>query len=325
MLVELGAEVDVGLLDAVKELVGHAHCIDVDEVRLEEHLGRKIALLAQTDGAAVRNGVRLDKRGGLGRKLLLDPEVVADVAQLLLDLADRLKVGRAVERVPAQQQQLDEVARDVRAGNVEATHQVRHRVALAHRDDVRHTVTRVEHNTVQQTLRIQHQHGLHRHVDTAEAVLLKHDLDHLLAVLERVHRRLRQKHLALGRVDLEALVPRVLPHVLHVLPRAHHTVVQRVRDLQLRPRRRRLVAHHDVLQRNVANLLLRPQNRPAHHRREHRRGEVGTRKTGLHKPGSVVAHNRVLTSRLHLSVLSQQEEDDTKQSLTPKRNAVVLK
>ena len=51
------------------------------------------------DDAAVGQGVRLDEERGLLGELLLRHDVVADVAELLLHHADRLKVGGVVERV----------------------------------------------------------------------------------------------------------------------------------------------------------------------------------------------------------------------------------
>lgn len=66
------------------------------------------------------------------------------VAQLLLDLADRLKVGRAVEGVAPHEEELDEVPSHVATGDVEALGEVRERKALVDGDDVRHTVARVD-------------------------------------------------------------------------------------------------------------------------------------------------------------------------------------
>ena len=65
------------------------------------------------DDTAVRQCVWLDEEGGLLGELLLGHDVVADVAELLLHHAHRLEVGRVVERVAAQQQQLDQVPRYV--------------------------------------------------------------------------------------------------------------------------------------------------------------------------------------------------------------------
>ena len=57
------------------------------------------------DGDTDRVG--LHQHGGLQSQLLLLLDVVAHVAQLLLHHPDRLKVGRVVEGVAPQQQQLE--------------------------------------------------------------------------------------------------------------------------------------------------------------------------------------------------------------------------
>jgi hypothetical protein len=283
VVVELLARVDVGLVDAVEELLGHAAAVDVDERRLEEALGGLEALLADADDATVGQLVGLDEHGGLVRELVLKLRVVGDVAELLLDHADGLKVGGAVEGVAAQQHQLDEVARDGAAGDVEAARQVRQREALEDGHGVRDAVARVDDDAGQQALRVERQHGLDGDVDRLEAVLLEHDLAEALAVLLRVHRRLGEQDLALARVDAQLLVERVVPHVLDVLPVAHDAVLERIRDLQHHAQLRRLVAHHDVLDFDVVDLLLEAQNRPAHHRREDGRRKVGAGEAALDK------------------------------------------
>lgn len=126
------------------------------------------------------------------------------------------------------------------------------------------------------TLRVQRQHRLNRHVDAAKVVALQHDLAHLLAVLERVHGRLREEDLAPGRVDLHLLVEGVVPQMLHIIPLFDDAVFHlqqqsvnmpvvfpqhsshRIADLQHRPRGRRLIAAHDILHDDIARLLFGP-------------------------------------------------------------------
>ena len=129
------------------------------------------------------------------------------------------------------------------------------------------------------TLCVQRQDGLYRDVDAAKLVALKHDLAHLLPVLERVHRRLRQEDLAAGRINLELFEKSVVPQVLHILPLLHHAIFHRVADLEQGARRGRLVAAHDVLdgdagQGCVVALFLRAENRAADDRRVLKLGEV---------------------------------------------------
>jgi hypothetical protein len=118
-------------------------------------------------------------------------------------------------------------------------------------------------------LRIEREHGLDGDVHPLKSILLKHDLAHALPIRPGVHRGLREEHLAPARVDAELLRERIVPEVLHVLPVPHDPVLHRLRDLQVVPQRRRLVAHHDVLDDRVPHALLRAQDRPPYHGREH--------------------------------------------------------
>ena len=187
-------------------------------MRLEETLGRLEALAADADDAAVGQGIRLDQHGRLLAQALVEHQVVRDVAQLLLDLPDRLEVGGPVERVAALQQQGDQVAGDVPAGDVEPPGEVVQHRALVHGHDVCDAVAGVDDHARRQTLRVQREDGLDGDVHAAEAVPLEHDLAHLLPVLERVHRRLGQEDLGAGRVDAHLLVEGVVPQQLHVVP-----------------------------------------------------------------------------------------------------------
>jgi hypothetical protein len=63
------------------------------------------------------------------------------VAQLLLDLPDSLKIGRSVESVAAHEKELDEVAGDVSASDVEATGEVRKGEAIVDGDDVSDSIS----------------------------------------------------------------------------------------------------------------------------------------------------------------------------------------
>jgi len=114
---------------------------------------------------------------------------------------------------------------------------------------------------------VQRQHGLDGNVDTAEAVAVKHDLAHLLPVLEGVHGRLGQQDLTACGVDLHLLVEGVVPQVLHVVPLLDDAVLHGVGYLQHGTGGGRLVAAHDVLDDHVAlagTLLLGTQDRPAY-------------------------------------------------------------
>lgn len=87
----------------------------------------------------------------LQRQLPLQPQVGTHIAQLLLDLAHRLKVRRAVERVAAVEQELDQLSGNVAARNVQPLCQVRQRIAIVHGHDVSDAVARVDDNAALQS------------------------------------------------------------------------------------------------------------------------------------------------------------------------------
>ena len=216
-----------------------------------------------------------------------------DVAELLFDFSHSFKISSAVERVPPHEQKLDQISRDDSSGDIEPPREVGQRKAVVHRDDMRHAVARVDNDTSSQTciyiyfnnknqkkkkpsaqywgrtLCVERQHGLDGDVHALEAVLLEHDLAHLLPVRLGVHRGLREEHLAPRRVDAQLLRERVVPQVLHVLPVAHDPVLHRLRDLQVVPQRRSLVPDHDVLDDRLPDALLRTQDGSPDHRWEH--------------------------------------------------------
>jgi len=83
-----------------------------------------------------------------------------------------------------------------------------------------------------------------RHPDLGclETVRLEHVFVHLLLVVERVHRRLREQNLVLFGIDVHLLVESVVPHVLHAHPVLDDAVLHRVRSLQHRAVLRALIA-----------------------------------------------------------------------------------
>jgi hypothetical protein len=112
----------------------------------------------------------VDEHGGFFRQSSLLRNVVADVAKLLLDLAHSIHVGSAVESVPAQQQQLDQIPSvsprkknkhkpkllfllgDGSSCNVETASEMRQREALVHRHNMSNTVATVANHSSQQPL-----------------------------------------------------------------------------------------------------------------------------------------------------------------------------
>ena len=78
-------------------------CVDAQAQKKKKNLE---ALAAELDDTAVGERESLLEHGRLLRQLALLRNVVRHVAELLLDLPHRLEVGRPVERVAPQQQEL---------------------------------------------------------------------------------------------------------------------------------------------------------------------------------------------------------------------------
>ncbi|KAI3478475.1 hypothetical protein L1887_59529 [Cichorium endivia] len=293
VLVQLGARVDGGGLDGVEEELGHARLLDIHQMRLEHALGRLEAFGADLDDAAVGQRVLLYERCCFLCELLVEVEVVADVAQLLLDLTHRVKVGGAVEGVSAHEEQLDQVARHVATRHVQTLGEVGQGETFEDGHHVRHTVARVDHDTRLETLGIERKHGLDGDVDAVKAVLFKHDLAHLLAVLLGIHGRLGEQDLAPLRIDAQLLVESVVPHVAHVAEILDDAVLHGLVDLEVVAQLLCLCSHHDVLdlRAGVARdsvALFGSQDGSTDDRRKDVLGEVGAGITDLDKAGAVV-------------------------------------
>ena len=85
-------------------------------------------------------------------------------------------MSRKEEKGNKKNKNLDEVARDVAAGDVEPARQMRHGESFVDGANVGDTVARVDDDARQQALGVQRQHGLDGHVGAGEAVFLEHDL-----------------------------------------------------------------------------------------------------------------------------------------------------
>ena len=143
-LVQTGAHIDIGALDGVEEQFGDTGLVDVDQMRLEETLGGLEALATDADDATVGEGVGFHQDGGVLGELLVQLQVVGDVAELLLDLAHRFEVGRPVQGVTAAQQQRDQVTGDIATGHVQPADVVVQDGGFVDGDDVGDTVTGVD-------------------------------------------------------------------------------------------------------------------------------------------------------------------------------------
>lgn len=248
VLVELRTDIHVSAVDSVEDGLRDTNSIDIDETGGEEGLGSHVALTADLDDATVGEGVRLDQNGGIGRETVLQINVITDVAELLLHLTDSLEVSGTVEGISAVEEELDKVLGDIASSNVDTLGQVGQTNSLVDGNDVRDSISRIEDDSVHETLGIKGQDGLDGNVDRLEAVLLEHDLQHLLAVLTRVQRGLSQQDLRVAGVDAQLLRESVVPDVVHVLEVLDNSVLQGVADLQHLAQLGGLISDHDVLE-----------------------------------------------------------------------------
>ena len=97
--VQTRTHVHISTLDSVEEHLGNSGLVDVDQVRLEETFRGFKALASYPNNSTVGKGVRLDQDGGIFGELLVQLQVVRNVAKLLLDLAHRLEICRTVQGV----------------------------------------------------------------------------------------------------------------------------------------------------------------------------------------------------------------------------------
>ena len=143
-LEERGPDVDVGRLDRVEQKLAQAGLLAVDEVRLEEALRRFEAFASDANDATVGEGVAFYKNRRVLAQPLVELKVVRNVTELLLDLPDRLKVGRSVKGVAPAQEERDEVAGHVSPSHVQAAGEVVEDDRVVDGDDMSDAVSRVD-------------------------------------------------------------------------------------------------------------------------------------------------------------------------------------
>ena len=97
--VQTGAHVHISTLDGVEKHLGNSGLVNVNQVRLEETFRSFEAFASYPDNSTVGKGVRLDQDGGIFGELLVQLQVIRNVAKLLLDLAHCLKVCRTVQGI----------------------------------------------------------------------------------------------------------------------------------------------------------------------------------------------------------------------------------
>ena len=150
-LVQATPHIHLRCLDGVEQELRHARLLDVDQMRLEQAFRRLESFATHADDSSVRQGVTLHEDGGVFAEPLIQLEVVRHVTELLLDLSNRLKVGRAVESVAPSQEQRDELPSDVSSGHVESSREMIQHGGFVDGDDVGDAVTRIDDHAAAQS------------------------------------------------------------------------------------------------------------------------------------------------------------------------------
>ena len=138
-------------MNGVEKELSDTGLVAVDKMGLEEALRRFEPLGSHSDNTTVRQRVALDQYRCVLAQPLVQLQVVGDIAELLLDLAHCLKVGRSVEGVATTEQERNQVAGDVTARYVETTGEVVEDDGFVDGDDVGYAVARVDNNTGAET------------------------------------------------------------------------------------------------------------------------------------------------------------------------------
>lgn len=111
------------------------------------------------------------------------------------------------------------------------------------------------------TLGIQRQYSLDSNIHATKSILFEHDLTHPLPVYFRIHRWLCQQDLATRGVDLQFLIERVIPEMVHVLPVSDDTVFHGLSNLQVVAVFSGFVTDHDILDHCIPDTLFCAQDR----------------------------------------------------------------
>jgi len=124
VLVELGTSIDIGGLDGIEELVSNTSNFETDESWVEESFGGFETFSSDLDDTTIREGVGLDQDGGFQGELLLEIEIVSDIAKLFLDLTNGFEISGTIESITAEEEKLDEISGDITTGNIKTLGQV---------------------------------------------------------------------------------------------------------------------------------------------------------------------------------------------------------
>merc|ERR1719163_881000 len=231
-----------------------------------------------------------------GEGVDLTGEVHGHVAEVLLDLLGGLALGGGGEHNLGLLEDLADVVGEVATSEVDALDGVGHGVTLVDGHSVGHTVTTVHDDTSGAAGGVQGEHSLDVDVVATHVEGLEHDLGHALAVVLGVHGRLGEKHATAVLVGLvlvtdnhaELVVEGVAPHLLHVVPVLHDTVLEGVLEDEDTALLLRLLANVVVLVgTDEGGLLLGVADDGG----EGHLGGVLAGAASLHHPGAIVDHN----------------------------------
>lgn len=246
ILVEATASIDGAGLDSLIDKDGEGSK-EIARVNLgvEEHLGGEETLITYIDGVGLLgDGIRSSVHAEpflrlavvLGKLL---GNVWADIGVLLLDaLGHFLGLRRRNALVTLTEELLDKEG-DVATGDGDVLDAGADDVTLSDRDDVSHTITRVNDGTGESTLShlaagpggSKGENGLNSDVKAGDVEGLKEDLSEVLTVLGGVERRLGEEEVVVLGLGTEVLEDCLLPVLLHVGPVVDLTVTDRVGNL----------------------------------------------------------------------------------------------
>mmetsp|Transcript_55635 Transcript_55635/g.92533 ORF Transcript_55635/g.92533 Transcript_55635/m.92533 type:complete len:255 (-) Transcript_55635:259-1023(-) len=149
MLEKLGAQINVRFLDRIEQQLVQALAFHASLVGIKQDFRRFKAFASHFNNATIGQLEWLHQRRGFQRQSTLDCQVIADIAQLFLDLSRSIKIRRSIQGIAPQLQQVDEVLRDMTPGHIQAFNEVREAVAFIDGDHVTDAIATVQHDASQ--------------------------------------------------------------------------------------------------------------------------------------------------------------------------------
>merc|ERR1719507_1969600 len=287
VLVQVLADVNVGLHDRVEGCQVDARECLPKRLRVEKCLGAAETLLANGDHITIGELVGLLQV--LVRLRHLCFEVKGNIGEPLLDVTHDLLLGVRHKGVAAFCEELDHVLRHVPAGQVQAENGVRQCEALVDGHRVCDTITGVQHETRCPPGGIQGEHCLDLDVHLRHVECLKHDLRHSLAVRLGVHWGLGQQDRVLLRCHAQLAEEGVLPNLLHVIPARDNTVLDGVIQSEHTSDSYRFITHVELFGHSAHDVV---KSRAADNGREHSPWGIITSKSSLDHPTAIVTDQR---------------------------------